>query len=106
MTAVIVRRWCARATVEGAAQYETHFRRTVLPELAQVDGHRGAYLLQRADDGHVELTVLTLWTSPDAVRAFAGDTPQRAVVEDRAREVLEGFDELVSHHEVVVDTVA
>lgn len=102
---MIVRRWGARGTAEGAEQYEAHFRGSVLPELAGVAGHRGAYLLRRDEGGHVELTVITLWASMDAVRAFAGSSPDRAVVEDRAREVLDQVDDVVSHHDVVVDTV-
>lgn len=45
VTDMVVRRWTARATADGAQQYEAHFRGSVLPELASVDGHRGAYLL-------------------------------------------------------------
>ena len=104
---MILRRWTARATAEGARQYEAHFRAAVLPELAGVDGHHGAYLLQRAaDDGGVEIIVMTLWASMDAIRGFAGEAADQAVVEPRAREVLDKFDETVSHHEVVVDTVS
>jgi hypothetical protein len=36
------------ATVDGARAYEEHFRRTVLPELAGIDGWQGAYLVRRA----------------------------------------------------------
>lgn len=102
---MILRHWTARATVEGAQQYEHHFRQSVLPELARVDGHRGAYLLQRVNGRHVELTVLTMWVSMDAIIAFAGNVPHTAVVESRAREVLASFDDVVGHHEVVIDTV-
>lgn len=93
---MIVRRWSARATAEGAEQYEAHFQQSVLPELAGIEGHRGAYLLQRGDGDVVDLTVLTLWSSIEAVTAFAGDDPARAVVEPRAREVLAAFDETVT----------
>ncbi len=102
---MILRRWTARATSPGARLYERHFRDSVLPELGGLEGHRGAYLLQRRDGDDVEVTVMTVWASMDAVRGFAGDDPERAVVEPRAREVLDAFDEVVSHHEVVVDTV-
>lgn len=102
---MILRRWTARATAEGARQYMDHFRQTVLPELARVDGHQGSYLLQRVDGAHIELTVMTRWTSMDAIRAFAGDVLEKAVVEPRAQEVLASFDVAVSHHDVVVDTV-
>jgi heme-degrading monooxygenase HmoA len=103
---MILRRWTARATPPGARRYERRFRDSVPPDLAGLAGPRGAYLLQRREGDHVELTVLTVGASMDAVRDFAGDDPERAVVEPRAREVLDAFDEVVTHHEVVVDTVA
>jgi hypothetical protein len=48
-------------------------------------------------------TSITFFTSMDDVRAFAGEDPERAVVEQAARSVLSRWDERVTHHEVVVD---
>jgi hypothetical protein len=42
----------------------------------------------------------------DDVRAFAGDDPERAVVEEAARRVLSRWDDRVTHHEVAVDLPA
>ncbi|MCF6476220.1 hypothetical protein FAF44_48950 [Nonomuraea sp. MG754425] len=39
--------------------------------------HRGAYVLRRDTDEHVELQVITLWESFDSIRAFAGTTSAR-----------------------------
>lgn len=41
------------------------------------------------------------WESMDAIRRFAGDEPERAVVEPEARAVLKTYDDFVSHYEVV-----
>jgi hypothetical protein len=38
----------------------------------------------------------------DAVRGFAGDDYEQAVVEETARRALSRWDERVSHHEVAV----
>ena len=38
-----------------------------------------------------------------AVRGFAGDDYEQAVVEEAARQALSRWDERVSHHEVAVD---
>jgi hypothetical protein len=38
----------------------------------------------------------------DAVRGFAGDAPDVAVLEDAARRALSHWDERVTHHEVAV----
>ena len=50
-------------------------------------------------DGEVEVVVETEWDSMGAVRGFAGDTPEVAVVEPEARAVLARWDEHVTHHE-------
>ena len=46
---------------------------------------------------------VTFFTSLDAVRGFAGDDYQQAVVEDAARHALSRWDERVSHHEVAAE---
>jgi heme-degrading monooxygenase HmoA len=69
--------------------------------LRAIAGHRGAYLLRRAVDGAVELVVLTIWDSMESVRKFAGDEPEKAVVEPEARAVLTSFDDYVTHFEVI-----
>ena len=102
---MIVRAFHATATAEGADTYHQHFTRSVLPDLQRIDGYQGAYLLRRDLDGHVELQVLTLWDSLEAVRRFAGTSLEHAVVEPAAQAVLASYDPTVTHHTVVVDTV-
>ncbi|HEY5361627.1 MAG TPA: hypothetical protein VIJ82_28735, partial [Streptosporangiaceae bacterium] len=60
-------------------------------------------LLRREDGQEVMFTSITYFKSLDAVRAFAGDNYEQAVVEETARPVLRRWDERVSHHEVAVD---
>jgi len=100
-TGMILRMWRARATVEKSGEYVEHATKKVFPTLCAVEGHRGAYLLRRAVDGAIELVVLTLWESMEAVRKFAGVKPEKAVVEPEARAVLTAFDEFATHFEVV-----
>jgi heme-degrading monooxygenase HmoA len=102
---VIVRAFHATASAEGADAYHEHFTRSVLPSLQRIGGYQGAYLLRRDHDGHVELQVLTLWDSLEAIRRFAGTSPERAVVEPAAQAVLANYDPTVTHHMVIVDTV-
>ena len=59
--------WKARSTVEKASHYIQHATTRVFPALEAIDGHRGAYLLQRPVEGEVEIVVLTLWESMEAV---------------------------------------
>jgi hypothetical protein len=48
-------------------------------------------------------TSITFFAALDAVRGFAGDDHELAVVEDVARQALSRWDERVSHHEVVAE---
>lgn len=98
---MILRMWKARSTAEKSHRYIQHATEKVFPALRAIEGHRGAYLLRRAVDGVVELVVLTLWESMEAVRKFAGVKPSKAVVEPEAQAVLTDFDETVTHFEIV-----
>ena len=99
---MIVRTWSARATKSGADAYGSYFRQTLLPQLQELDGFSGAFLLARDDDGLVELTAHTLWDSLDAIRSFAGDDIATAVVEPKALAVLEHSDTTVVHRNVLL----
>ncbi|WP_433245000.1 antibiotic biosynthesis monooxygenase family protein [Actinomadura nitritigenes] len=102
---MIARVWRATATAEGADAYREHFTASVLPTLRRLDGHRGAYLFRLDGDDLVELEVMTLWESEEAIRAFAGNDMTTAVVEPEARAVLLTYDKTVSHRTVVVNTL-
>lgn len=101
---VVLRVWSARATRANAPQYLRHFTETVKPELMHLDGFLGSTVLQRDfSDSEVEFVVMTHWRTMDAVRAFAGDDIEAAVVERAAQAVLTDFDQRVRHY-VVVDS--
>ena len=98
---LIARTWGATATPEGARWYQAHFRDEVVPHVEKIAGYRGAHLMQRAlDGGRVELRVISLWESLEAIRAFAGATPEVAVVKPAAQAQLATYDREVIHYEV------
>ena len=99
---MIVRTWSARATKAGAEAYSAYFAHTLLPQLRELTGFSGAFLLARDDGGVVELTAHTMWESLDAIRAFAGDDITAAVVEPEALAVLQHSDSNVIHRDVLV----
>jgi heme-degrading monooxygenase HmoA len=102
---MVVRTWTAVARSPGDADaYAEHLRSTVFPHLRTIDGHLGAYLLQRASATSVAVMVMTVWESRDAIRAFSGDDTGVAVVEPEARRLLVNFDERVAIYDVVLDS--
>ncbi len=98
---MIGRLWRGWTTTENADAYEELLRTRILPGIHRVDGYRGAYLLRRDVDEGVEFTTLTFFESMDAVRAFAGEEYEVAVVPPEARQLLTRFDERSALHEVV-----
>ena len=102
---MIARFWKARATPDRAREYEAYLRSTVVPELTAIHGYHGVTLLERERGGIVDVTVITWWESLEAIRAFAGEAAETAVVHDSAARMLLDFDREVSHHEVIVHSV-
>ncbi len=100
---MIVRAWRGRAALAKPQAYIDHFNRNVLPELRGIAGFSGASLLREDRADHVEFLVLTRWDSMEAIRAFAGDDVNRAVVEPEAVAALETFDHTVHHYSVVTE---
>lgn len=99
---MIVRAWRGYAVADKAPAYAHHLQQSVFPKLGGIAGHRGAYLLRREAEGRIEFLVLTMWDSMQAIRQFAGSTPEKAVVEPEAQAVLAEFDPTVSHYEMVL----
>ena len=99
---MIARVWRGVAdTTVNADAYRRHLMTKVLPSLSAIAGHRGARVLRREEEGgRIEFLVMTFWDSMDAIRGFAGERCERAVVEPEARAVLAEYDDFVRHYEV------
>src|ERR1019366_5266859 len=93
------------AASAGAGDCSRYFAGTLLPQLRELPGFAGAYLLRRdlGEDGTAELTAHTFWESPEAIRDFGGDDITVAIVEAKAQALLLDFDRTAAHRSVVVD---
>jgi heme-degrading monooxygenase HmoA len=97
---MIARLWSARATPENWPAYQRHFTENVIPELRAVKGYVSASLLTRRSAAELEILVITLWRSFEAIDAFAGPDREAAVVAPNAAALLTNFDRRVRHYEV------
>jgi hypothetical protein len=93
--------WRGQARRENADGYVAHLEGSVLPELRQIEGFQGVYLLRRDVGEEVEFVVLTLWDSMEAVGKFAGPNPEVAIVAPVAQALLSDYDTGVKHFEAV-----
>jgi antibiotic biosynthesis monooxygenase (ABM) superfamily enzyme len=100
---VIARIWHGWTLPENADAYEEFLRTTMFPSIHRVPGYLGADLLRRDVAGEIAFVTITRFESVEAVKAFAGEEYERAVVEPEARQLLSRFDERSEHYEVVLD---
>jgi len=100
---MIARLWRGWTTPENADAYEEFLRTKMFPSIHRVQGYLGADLLRREAGDEVAFVTITRFESLGAVRAFAGEDYEQAVVEPEARELLARFDDRSEHYEIVID---
>ncbi len=100
MIARIWREWAPQGTADD---YQRHYESEVSGHLRTVDGFRGGRLLRSQNGQEVMFTSIMFVTTLDAVRGFAEEQYEQAVVAGATRRALSRRDERVSHHEVAVD---
>ena len=100
----IARIWHGWTAPERADAYERLLREVVFVRIAEraIRGFRGIQLLRRDAAGEVEFLTEMWFDSLDAVRAFAGEDYEAAVVPAAARALLSRFDERSLHYDVIV----
>lgn len=69
----------------------------------QIKGYRGIQLLRRNTEKETEFITIMWFDNIEAVKEFAGDDYEIAVVPNKAREILSRFDERSQHYEVRVE---
>jgi heme-degrading monooxygenase HmoA len=99
---MISRIWHGRTTPANADAYEALLKSEIFVGIQnrRIDGYRGIQLFRRNVADEVEFMTVMLFDSIDAVRAFAGEDYEVAVVPPKARELLSRFDASSQHYEV------
>jgi heme-degrading monooxygenase HmoA len=101
---MIGRIWHGWTSRENAAAYEELLKSEILPGIAsrRIRGLAGAHLLKRDVPEGVEFVTILWFDSLDAVREFAGENYEAAVVPEKARRLLTRFDARSAHYETVL----
>jgi heme-degrading monooxygenase HmoA len=100
---MIVRIWTGEAHEDKAEEFRFYFRETVLPSLRSITGFQGVTLLERHHRGEIEFVVISRWDSYDAIRSYAGLQHEKSVLEEKARIVLDRYDETVKHYVLALE---
>jgi heme-degrading monooxygenase HmoA len=94
---MIERHWDALAKIEMAERYVQHLLQETFPALAKIAGFERATILRRNEEDGVHFRIITTWKNQDAIRTFAGDDPERAVVPEQVAKMMIRFEARACH---------
>lgn len=99
---MIVRIWHGWTTNQNADAYEELLKHEIFTGIRdrEIVGYRGIQLLRRELGSEVEFITIMRFDSLEAVKAFAGDDYELAVVLPPAHKLLDHFDSRSQHYEV------
>jgi heme-degrading monooxygenase HmoA len=99
---MIVRIWHGWTTPGNADKYEALLKEEIFVGIQnrRIRGFKGIQLLRREHGDEVEFVTIMSFDTLDAVREFAGEDFEAAVVPEKARAVLSRFDGRSQHYEV------
>jgi antibiotic biosynthesis monooxygenase (ABM) superfamily enzyme len=105
---MISRIWHGWTTPENADIYEALLKSEIFVGIQdrKMVGYHAIHLLRRELPNETEFITIMWFDTLDAVRAFAGENYEVAVVPPKARAVLKRFDERSQHYDVRVDRPA
>jgi heme-degrading monooxygenase HmoA len=99
---MISRIWHGYTTPENAGVYENLLKSEIIVGIhnRNIPGFQEIQVFRRELENEVEFVTVMWFDSLEAVRAFAGEDYEVAVVPPKARAVLARFDECSQHYEV------
>lgn len=99
---MISRIWHGWTAPENADAYEALLQEEIFVGIQSrnITGYHGIHLFRRDVGDEVEFVTLMWFDSLDAVRIFAGEDYEVAVVPPKARLLLKRFDQRSQHYEV------
>jgi heme-degrading monooxygenase HmoA len=99
---MIARIWHGWTTHANADKYEALLKEEIFVGIQNrsIPGFKSIQLLRRESGEEVEFVTIMLFESVGAVREFAGEDYEAAVVPEKARAVLSHFDERSQHFEI------
>lgn len=96
---MISRQWRGLARPQFAQAYVDHLQAETFPAIRKLPGFVSATILQRAVPQGVEFLIVTEWASLGAIRAFARDDVETAVVPRKVQDMMVDYDRMVRHYE-------
>ncbi|WP_063819237.1 hypothetical protein [Herbidospora cretacea] len=101
-----MRTWRGWTRAEDADAYAAYMMETGYPGYTSTPGNRGVTFTRRDDGELTEFLLVSLWESGEAVRAFAGEEPGKAVFYPQDDRYLVERELTVGHFDVFAGDVA
>ena len=102
---MITRNWTGVVKAERTNDYLAHLQNDTFKKLQSIKGFVNASILQRVVTDGIEFLVVTYWETMDAIREFAGEAADIAVVPPLVQEMMVRYDPVVRHYEEVLTLV-
>lgn len=96
---MITRLWRGWTANRNADAYERFLLEELFPSMGRISGFRGAEVLRRSEGEETAFVTLTRFDSLDAIRAFAGEDYELAVIEPQALALLSRYEERALHYD-------
>ena len=98
---MVARMWRGWTRPEDADTYLKYVDGTGIAAYKETAGNRGAWIFRRPSGAdRVEFVTLSFWDSLEAIRGFAGDDIERAVLYPEDERYLLASEKAVVHYEV------
>jgi heme-degrading monooxygenase HmoA len=98
---MIIRMWHGRVRNDDGRAYAEFLKQRAIPDYQSVDGNINVKILERVDGDATHFITMTTWESLDAIRAFAGENPEKAKYYPEDEAFLLEYEPTVVHYEVV-----
>jgi heme-degrading monooxygenase HmoA len=103
---MIARHWRGWTELGNADAYEALLKNRVLPDLRQLPGYGGGYVLRSNGRDEAEFVVINFFDSLESVKAFAGEDYSVPVFEPEAKALLSRVEPVANHYEVRARSVS
>ena len=75
---MILRTWHGRTKLSDGDAYEAFMIERAAPDYARIEGLEKLYFTRRDEGDVAHFLLVTIWSSMEAVQAFAGEDPAKA----------------------------
>jgi heme-degrading monooxygenase HmoA len=98
---MIERHWKGTSKIDEADNYIKHLFTETFPQLSKIGGFKRASILKKETNKMIEFLIITTWESMEAIKKFAGENVNIAVVPQVVKNLMISYDKYVTHYEIV-----